>query len=428
MKQYTLKNGTPVILDQMSGTDVVTALILFKVGSRNETKSINGISHFLEHLFFKGTEHRPTTLDISRELDGVGAEYNAFTSKDYTGYYVKVAKRHTKLAIDILEDILYHPIFDAEEIDRERGVIIEEINMYEDNPMATAEEISEELLFGANHPLGYRIAGPKKNIRTITRKQIMDYRESYYHPDNMVIVLSGGLPKNTLTMVKEKFANAQFKHHRAPKQKKFEYKQRSKRFHLERKPTAQAHLALSFPAPQHGAKSAYAARLLSTILGGNMSSRLFINVRERKGLCYYIRSGISPYEDKGAFTIQAGFDTTRIHQAVKAIVDELVKMRDFGVEEAELKQAKEYMRGKMSLNLEDSEATANWWGRQWLFGRSGNRKMLSAKEFMAKLNRVTTKEVNRLAQETFKSTQANLVVIGPYTKRQEASLSRHLDF
>ncbi|PIW37131.1 MAG: hypothetical protein COW24_01575 [Candidatus Kerfeldbacteria bacterium CG15_BIG_FIL_POST_REV_8_21_14_020_45_12] len=428
MKQYTLPNGIPVILDQMTGTDVVTALVLFKVGSRHETKSINGISHFLEHLFFKGTEHRPTTLDISRELDGVGAEFNAFTSKDYTGYYVKVASRHTALAVDILEDILFHPIFDPAEIDRERGVIIEEINMYEDNPMATAEELSEEMLFGANHPLGYRIAGPKSNINKITRKQIMDYRDTYYHPDNMIVVLAGGLPKDTLQIIRHKFEQAPESDHKTPKQKSFKYAQRSSRFHLEHKPTAQAHLALSFPAPQYKAKSVYAAQVLSTILGGNMSSRLFINVRERQGLCYYIRSGVSPYEDTGAFTIQAGFDTTRIQQAVEAIMAELSALRDAGIEGHELKNAKEYLRGKVSIAMEDSESIANWWGRQWLFSEMIGRPAVSSKDYLRKINAVTISEVNKLAKDLFISSHANLVVIGPYSKRQEQSLKKYLNF
>ena len=423
MKTYTLKNGIPVIIDRMEGTDVVTALVLFKVGSRNETKGINGISHFLEHLFFKGTEHRPTTLDISKELDGVGAGYNAFTSKDFTGYYVKVASKHTPLAIDMLEDILFHPLMDPEEIDRERGVIVEEINMYKDNPMATAEEISEEMLFGVNHPLGYRIAGPEENIRKITRKQILQYRDTYYHPDNMVIILSGGLPKNTYDLIKESF-NLDIKRRKTPKYKKFELKQRSPRFHLESKETAQAHLALSFPSVPYTAKELYTARILSTILGGNMSSRLFINVRERQGLCYYISSGVTPYEETGAFTIQAGFDTTRIHQAIQAIVDQLVDLKQGGITDDELHKAKEFISGKFSLSLEDSERMATWWGRQFLF----NKKLQSPKEYQKQIRKVTKADVNKLMKKIFESKHANLAVIGPYTKRQEAALKKHLEF
>ena len=328
MKQFTLKNGIPVVLADMNGTNVMTALILFKVGSRNETQSINGVSHFLEHLFFKGTENRPTTLDISRELDGLGADFNAFTSKDYTGYYVKVASQHSEVAIDILEDLLFHPLFDPEEIERERGVIVEEINMYKDNPMATAEELSEELLFGAHHPLGYRIAGPPENIMKISRKRILEYRDTYYHPDNMVIVLAGNLPKNIRSVITKQFAVSPPARRKTPPYKKFIYTQKAPRLLLEKKKTAQSHLALSFPGPTYTSKEGPAAQVLSTILGGNMSSRLFINVRERQGLCYYIRSGMTPYENMGACTIQAGFDTKRIHQAVKAIIEEIVDIRE----------------------------------------------------------------------------------------------------
>lgn len=425
MKTFKLKNGIPVILEQMHGTDVVTALILFKVGSRNETKSINGISHFLEHLFFKGTEHRPTTLDISQELDGLGADYNAFTSKDYTGYYVKVSNKHTKTAVNILEDILFHPIFDPEEIHRERGVILEEINMYEDNPMAISEELSEQLLFGAQHPLGYRIAGPPENIMKISRKAIMNYRDTYYHPDNMVIIIAGNLPKQIREMITQQFASADSSTHRTPTQKKFTFSQNKPRLHIQRKSTAQAHLALSFPAPTYSSKELPAARVLATILGGNMSSRLFINVRERKGLCYYIRAQISPYEDMGAFTIQAGFDKSRIHQAIQAIIDELIDIRKKAPTDEELHKAKEYIRGKMSIRMEDSENVATLWGSQYLFRK---KSLQSSNEYIKEIQNVTKLQVHLYAKKIFFSKKANLAVIGPFTAVQQKKFKEHFIF
>lgn len=423
MKEYKLQNKIPVILDKMEGTDVVTALILFKVGSRNETAKTNGISHFLEHLFFKGTENRPTTLDISKELDGVGADFNAFTSKDYTGYYVKVASKHTEMALDVLQDMLFNPLFEQEEIDRERGVIIEEINMYEDNPMATAEELAEEMFFGAKHPLGYRIAGPRENIRNITRNQIIKYRESFYYPANMQVVVTGNLPKNIRSLVNKTFGVHKVAQRKRPTQKKFEYKQKSARALVYKKPTAQSHLALSFPAPTYTAKQLPAASIASVILGGSMSSRLFINVRERQGLCYYIRSHVSPYEDKGVFTIQAGFDTKRIKQAVKGIAEELVRFRDEGITDEELAAAKEYITGKQALRLEDTESVALRWGFQSLF----KKRQQTPEEYLKDIHAVTKQQVQKYIRDTFTKQQANLVVVGPYTKRQEETFKKVLD-
>jgi predicted Zn-dependent peptidase len=426
MKHFRLKNGIPVILEQMAGTQVVTALILFKVGSRNETRATNGVSHFVEHLFFKGTEHRPTTLDISKELDGVGADFNAFTSKDFTGYYVKVSSRHTELAIDILEDILFHPIFDPAEIDRERGVIVEEINMYEDNPMAISDELSEQLMYGKDHPLGYRIAGPIKNIRAIRREAIIEYRDTYYHPDNMVVIVTGNLPKDIRQLIDRRFGTARRNGSRTPKQKPYRYRQSQARFALHRKKTAQAHLALTFPGPTYSARDRYAAELLSVILGGNMSSRLFINVRERQGLCYYIRAGMSPYEDCGAFSIQAGFDRSRINQAITAIIAELKRFQTESVTEAELSQAKEFLRGKTSLRLEDSESVAAYWGQQALFLEKPD--WLTPQEYEKKTQAVTIGQLMRLARKTFQPKHANLVVIGPYSASQQAGFRKHLKF
>lgn len=423
MQQYKLKNDIPVILEPMKGTDVVTALILFKVGSRNETKGINGISHFLEHLFFKGTENRPTTLDISRELDGVGADFNAFTSKEYTGYYVKVASKHTKLALDILQDMLFNPLFEQEEIDRERGVICEEINMYEDRPMAKAEIYSEELLFGANHPLGYDIAGPKEVINKVTRKQIMDYREAFYYPKNMRVVVAGNLPKDIRAIVKNTFGAHDVKNRKRPAQKKFEHKQRSARALVAKKQTAQSHLAVTFPGPTHNSKDAAVASVARVILGGSMSSRLFINVRERQGLCYYIRAGISAYEDVGAFTIQAGFDNTRIKQAIKSIATELKTFANEGVTADELKMAKEYIAGKTALRLEDTESVALRLADMSLF----DREMKTVNQQLAEIKKVTAQQVQNYAKKLFQNKNVNLVVVGPYTKRQETTFKKLFD-
>lgn len=421
MKHIRLRNGIPVILYPMSGTQVITALILFRVGSRNEQKNTNGVSHFVEHLFFKGTERRPTALDIARELDGLGADYNAFTGKDYTGYYVKVDSRHTETAVDMLEDMLFHPIFEADEINRERGVIVEEINMYEDNPMSISEELAEQLMFGAQHPLGYRIAGPKENIMRISRDAIVRYRDAYYATNNMVIVLAGNLPGSTMRMITSRFTN-QKSTKRTPPPKAFHFVQHAARTQLVKKNTAQAHLALSFPGPTYTATEAPIAQVTSALLGGNMSSRLFISVRERQGLCYYIRSGVNPYQDAGSFIIQAGFDTKRIDQAVQAIIHELNILREHGITPEELQKAHDFIGGKMSIRFEDSEHMASWWGQQALF----QKKMNDPEAAEKKIRAVTVEQVNAFIQKTFVVDHANLVVIGPYAEKQQKRFAKYL--
>ena len=289
--------------------------------------------------------------------------------------------------------------------------------------MIKAEEFSEELLFGANHPLGYHIAGPKEVINSVSRKQIMNYRQAYYYPKNMRVVVAGNLPKDIRAIVKKTFGDHDIKNRKRPAQKKFEHKQRSARAMVAPKQTAQSHLAVSFPGPTHTSKDGAVASVARVILGGSMSSRLFINVRERQGLCYYIRAGISAYEDVGAFTIQAGFDNARIKKAIKSIAEELKTFADEGVSEEELKMAKEYIAGKTALRLEDTESVALRLANMALF----EREMKSVKQQLAEVNKVTAKQVQNYAKKLFQNKNVNLVVVGPYTKRQEQTFKKLFD-
>src|SRR3989339_436993 len=422
MKKYILKNGIPIILEQMPGTQTITALVLFKVGSRNESQAVNGVSHFIEHLFFKGTQKRPSSFAIAKELDGVGAEFNAFTGKDFTGYYIKVARKHLVLATDILEDLLFHPIFDQKEIDKERGVIIEEINLYEDIPMRSSEEIAEQLMFGAQHPLGYFIIGSKENIRHFSREQIITYRDRYYHPGNMVIIFAGNLPSKTMKIVHEKFHQTPQNENKIPQLKKFVDKQSFARIKIKYKKTAQAHLALAFPAVGYNSAQLVVAKVLATILGGGMSSRLFINVRDKQGLCYYIGAENSPYQETGAFVVRAGFDVTRLNQALRAIIKELQDIKQQPVLAEELAKAKEYIIGKTAIYMEDSEFIANWWGSEMLF----QKKYCSPKKYATLVRAVTVKQVQNLANKILQARKANLAIIGPYSKKQENKFKRYL--
>lgn len=409
-KIASLTNGAKLITAPLHDTKVVTVLIMFKVGSRYEPKNINGVSHFLEHLFFKGTKNRPSTLEISHELDSVGAAFNAFTSKEYTGYYIKLESHKLPLALDMLSDMLCNSLFDPKEIERERGVIIEEINMYEDNPMATVEEDLELLLYGEN-TLGRTIAGPKTTIQKITRNQILNYRKTHYHASNMIVAIAGKIDEKNIQKEAEKF----FGDGKIPRKGKIRYekiaiKQTKPRLHLKHKTTEQVHVAFGWPALAGTDANLEALQVLTIILGGNMSSRLFISIRERKGLCYFIRSSVNPYEDVGNVVIQAGIDKQRIEPALKAILEEVDILLEKGITDKELQKAKDFVRGKLVLQLEDSEEIASWLTQRALF----TPKVMTPEEKMKKLDAVTKEDVMKIARKIFRKNLLNLAIIGPF--------------
>lgn len=409
ISQQRLRNGLHIVKIPQHDTATVAVMLLVPVGSRMENPSINGISHFLEHLFFKGTTRRPSTLDISKALDGVGAEYNAYTSKDHTAYYIKVAAEHLALALDLFSDMLFHSLFDAEEIERERGVILEEINMYEDNPLMHVETLLEMSMFRKTHPLGYDIAGPKKNIKTIPRKAFMDFKKEHYSPHRMHLALAGRLPKNTQQLIKKYFESYTDKDKPRKYQKFSLYQKKPQLLHMK-KDTQQTQISIGFPALPYNHKDLPALSVLSTVLGGNMSSRLFIQIRERQGLCYMVRSSISPYNDTGAISIQAGLDKKRLDDAVVAILAELKKMKTELISNEELINAKAYIKGQTAIALEDSSTLAAWYGKQSVL----TGKLISPNVKMKAIDMVTAKDVKRLAQHIFLKNHINIASIGPY--------------
>ncbi len=408
-RKFKLRNGTRVLFAPMRGTQAVTVLILFPIGSRYETPAINGSSHFLEHLFFKGTERRPTTLDVSKELDGLGAEYNAFTGKSYTGYYVKVSADKLPQALDMLSDMLYHSRFEPKEIERERGVVVEEINMYEDNPMMLIDELFETLLFRGS-TLAMSIAGPRRVIRTVTRRQLMAYKAKFYNPHNLLLTVAGKVnERQAAALVRRSFANDHGPRRRPPFQP-FRLTQRVPAVLVKHRETEQVQVAFGFPGLSLFDRDLPALSILTTILGGNMSSRLFIRIRERQGLCYFIRAEADHYADTGTFLVRAGLEKTRLDEALRKIWDELRNVRDEGVTAEELQRAKDYVRGKLTLHLEDSENIADWVGKQQLL----QGRVETPAEKIAKLRRVTASDVRRVAQRLIQKPRLNLALIGPY--------------
>lgn len=412
--KHILPNGLRLLLAPLHETDAVTVLSMTKVGSRYETSRNNGVSHFLEHMVFKGTEKRPTAQDVAKELDGVGASFNAFTSKDYTGYYIKLSREHLPLALDIIADMLWHSKFLQEEIDKERKVIMEEINMYFDNPVMLLDDLFEQRMFGKRHPLGRFISGPKSVIAKLQRDDIVTYFRRHYFPSNMVMSVAGNFAETkTLAMITKLFGIVE--HRRAPTVfRRFLPYQHQPQVDMLFRKTEQVQLGFGFPALSYRHKDLPALGLLSIILGGNMSSRLFTRIREREGLAYAIHATRSSYQDTGVFSIQAGLDKTRLMPALDHILDELRLVQRHGVTREELSRAKEFIKGKLILELEDSEQIASFLTRQELL----TGVIQTPKERFAELQKVTRADIQRVARAVFRPSRANLALIGPFRDPQ----------
>jgi len=413
-KLLTLKNQAKLILAPMKETKAVTVLVLFKVGSRYESTQLNGLSHFLEHMLFKGTKKRPNTLDISKALDQVGADFNAFTTKDLTGFYVKVIDKKVELAVDVLSDILFHSKFEIKEMAKEKGVIIEEINMYEDNPLLYIEDLMERTVFGSG-PLGRLVIGSRENIRRFSRSELVRYHQKFYHPKNMLIAVAGNFEEKKVKNLIGKYFNPKSQKNKAPVFRRFSSKQKKPQVTLKFKETEQVQVGLGFKAFSYFDKNIYPFYLLSVILGGSMSSRLFIEMRERRGLCYYIKAIPNIYEDTGLLFIQAGLDKSRIFEALAVLWQELMKIKKQGVSPAELKRAKDFLKGKLVLELEESSEIASFLAKQQLL----TGKIEKPEEKFKKVDKVTRAEIKRAAAKILSKKLMNLVVIGPFAKKNE---------
>ncbi|MDO8425315.1 MAG: pitrilysin family protein [bacterium] len=412
---HTLANGTRVLLAPSNDTQAVCVEALFPVGSRHETQALSGASHFIEHLMFKGTQRRPTTLHISRDLDRIGAEYNAFTGKDYTGYYIKASAEHLDLALDMLADMLYSSTFKLVEFDRERKVILEEIHMYEDDPRRSIEDTYEELLF-RGHPLARLISGTEQTMLGITRPHLLAYRDRHYQPARCIVSIAGKVGEHALEVAERTFGAVRARKRPVPAAPSFTQRPRGPMVQLQKKETAQAHLALGVPTFGVEDARAYPLGLLANILGGTMSSRLFIAVRERRGLAYSVHASSDHYADAGAFTVTAGLDPARTTQALRVIVAELKRVRDRGVTAEELSRAKENTEGRIVLGLEDSSARADWYGKQALL----RKEVLTPVERIARLMAVERDAVAAVARDVLRGDRLHLAVIGDFTEKDAA--------
>jgi len=412
MKTTTLPNGLKIVTQTLPGTEAITCLVLAGAGSRYETRERNGLSHFLEHMFFKGGEKFKNTKEVSEAIDSIGGEFNAFTGKEYAGYFVKVTAKHSEIAFEVLSDMLVNAKFPAEEIEKERGVILEEYNMYLDTPMYQVGWDFERLLFG-DQPMGWDQIGTKENILKFSRDDFVKYKNELYQPGNLVVAVAGNCEHNTvIAKVKQffKFENGE---------KAFEWKaledfEPTIPVKIQNKKTEQGHLVLGVKGVAAEDKRHWVQKILAIILGGNMSSRMFLNVREAKGLCYYIRTSTDDYKDVGVLSTSAGVDLKRLPLAVSAIRAEYEKLANKSVSEEELSRAREFLKGKLTLRLEDSEEYAHLLGKQFLLYSKQNELT----EIFAKIDAVTTEEVQKLAAEIFVPKNLRLAAIGPFGGRE----------
>lgn len=411
-KKTILPNGLRVITQSLEKTQAVTVLILVGAGSRYETKDINGLSHFLEHMFFKGAKKYKNTKEVSEAIDGVGGEFNAFTGKEYVGYYVKVASKHMDVALDVLSDMLLHSKFDPEEIDRERGVIMEEYNMYQDTPMQQIGWDFERLIYG-DQPMGWDQVGTKETIHSLQRENFVDYQDKLYSSDNIVISVAGNVDHDDLVKkITDLFPMEKKK--KAFDAPSVEVMKRDKFIYLRNKKTEQGHVMVGFPGYNEQHPDHYALKMLTIVLGGNMSSRMFLSIRERQGLAYYISTSSDDYTDTGTVSTNAGVTVDRIDQAITAIMQEYREVVDKPVSEAELKKAKEYLKGKLVLKLEDSEEYAHLLGKyQVLYD-----DVLTPQQIYEAVDKVTPADMQRVAKDLFDPDKLYLAVIGPYEDKE----------
>jgi len=407
-ERHTLSNGLRVLTAPLGHAQSVACYVMFAAGSRYENASNRGIAHFAEHMFFKGTERRPSARDIAMEVDSIGGEFNAFTSKEYTGYYIRCAGERRDQAFDVLVDMLRNSKFDSEELEREKGVIIEEMNMYVDTPRDYISSVYEELLFGSN-PLGWETLGTKETIEGASRQTFLDYLGEWYHPSRMVVGCAGAVGDDLVSTLEGLVGDIPEVATGAPEGATIE-RTTTPQVRIHRKDSDQANVALGVPSYPNDHPDRYALQLLGTVLGTGMSSRLFLEVRERRGLAYYVFAYNNSFTDTGTLYAQAGVDLKRTEEAVKVIADEFKKMADEQVPADELEKARALAKGRFVLATESPNGLlVSGLRREVLEGRAAEPT-----EILAGLDAVTADDIQRVAQDVIGGSGLRCAVIGPF--------------
>lgn len=408
------KNGATLITNKMSHFTSIAIGIWIRRGSRNEEKRLSGISHFLEHMVFKGTKKR-NTRQIKEAIEGRGGSLNAFTSEEVTSYLAKLSGRHAHIALDVLSDMVLHAKLEETDIERERTVITEEIKMYRDLPNQYVHDILSELMW-PDHPLGMPVAGDTPSIKSIAKKDLISYKNTNYTPKNISVILCGDLKHSHIASKVKRILSLKT----GPDKGdfcKFTNKQSSPCARFLYKDTEQSHVAMGLHAFGREHKDRYILSLLHIILGANMSSRLFENVREKRGLAYEIGTQVKRYIETGAFVVSAGIEHKKVSEAVGVIVKELKKIKKFPVSKDELRRAKEYFKVQLALSLEDTLEHMLWLGHHTLF----SKKLPSRDAIIKKVERITLDELRRVAKIVFDKKNLNLAIIGP-TKEKEKKI------
>jgi len=420
-KSIQLKNGLSILLVDTDSFPTMTMMVLIGAGSRYENKKNNGIAHFFEHMAFKGSKKYPSAYDISSAIEGMGAEFNAFTSKDHTGYWVKAPNEHFEKVTDVLSDMILHSALLPKEIEREKQVIVEEINMYEDTPSHKVSDLFDDLIF-AGHPLGYDIAGTVESVRSFTKQTLTDYLGQLYHPSNAAIVIAGGLNirandrasiVNYQTIISERFEK--WNGRKIKKLNRFISHQNSPKIFVKTKKTEQAHICIGYRSFAFTDPNRYALSVLSTVLGGGMSSRLFTEVRERRGLCYYVSTGRDLYKDTGYIVTQAGVstDVKKLNEAVKVIIAQHQSITKGKITDKEITRAQALLKGRLLLSLEDSHSVASFYGiRKLLYG-----DIVDPQDIISSIDAVTKEDVVSVAKDLFVEKGLNIAAIGPLSEQ-----------
>lgn len=409
-KRTELANGVRLIHVPIPTLESATFTIWYGVGSRYEQDKLAGISHFLEHMAFKGGKKYPSARAVSEALDAIGAENNASTSQEYTNYYVRASVASLPNAVDVLADVLLAPSLDEAEIEKERGVIIEEINMYEDDPKDYVNLVYGNLIFPG--PLGRDIAGSRDTVRKIKKQDFVDFRKAYYKAENIVITVSGGIKYRQAYELAEKYFGRIKKSGYQNVYQHFKEDQKGPQVVLKTRKTEQANLIVGFPGNKHGEPTRYAEGLMGVILGSGMSSRLFREVREKRGLAYSVYAGSSHYQDTGEFSAYAGVPVGKAAEAVKVILEEFYKFLGarHGLSQKELAKAKEFFKGHMALSMESTKWINYFFGSEEVKGG----ELKTPEQVFDAIDRVTIDEILAVAKEIFRPEKANLAVVGPY--------------
>jgi len=413
MQLTTLPSGLRIVTHALPATESLTCIVLVGAGSRYETRAQNGLAHFLEHMFFKGGKKYPKSKEVAAVVDGIGGDFNAFTAKEYAAYYVKAAATHADTVYSVLSDMLVHASFPAEEIEKERGVILEEYNMYQDTPMYQIGWDFERLIYG-DQPMGWDQIGTKDNIRTFTRDDFVQFRTALYQPKNTVIAIAGAIEHDAAVKKVQEYFTFPAPESTSAWQPLALYTPDSP-VHIQDKKTEQGHLVIGVKGVSNEDKRQYVQKLLAIVLGGNMSSRMFTTVRDEKGLCYSIRTSTDDYTDSGIISTYAGVTLDKVEDAIVAICEEYKKVVIDGITAEELTRAKEYLKGKMTLRLEDSEEYAHLIGRQYLL----SSEQLEPHDIFTRIDAVRAAEVQTLAAELFTTPALRLAAIGPFGGREE---------